>query len=274
MGWTDSRVVDAAERQVWTLQRFGLTPLRLPRRVVNRHQARIFCNSIPKAGTHLLERALCLHPELYRPLLPTIHESNVDKFGGLARLLTKLRPGGVLVGHLKVRPDRVSAVVERGARSLLLVRDPRDIVVSTAHYASSTPAHPWHDRFMQESDVEGRIRLTIEGGEGVAPFAAVLAGFADWARYGALVVRFEELVGVEGGGDPVLQAERLRSIYRHVGLSPSEERVRRIAGLLFSPHSPTFRRGTVGQWRSAFSPQLSRLFEKEAGHTLDALGYT
>ena len=59
-------------RAWWDLQRFGLTPDKLPRRVHNPQAPPVFLISIPKSGTHLLERALCLHPLLYRRLERTL----------------------------------------------------------------------------------------------------------------------------------------------------------------------------------------------------------
>ena len=85
-------------RQAWTLERFGLSPGKLPKRLSDQGAPRVFCVSIPKSGTHLLERALCLHPALYRKLVPTISGANVAKFGGLP-----LWPGESVPGRWSYR---------------------------------------------------------------------------------------------------------------------------------------------------------------------------
>lgn len=274
MGAAPARISTAIRRRAWTLQRFGMTPAGLSRRLLNRGEPIVFCNSIPKSGTHLIERALCLHPRLYRALLPTIHESNVGERGGLPDLLQGLRPGQVLVAHLLCSAERVAAVDASGARSLLMIRDPRDIVVSTAHYAVSNPSHPWHSRYMREPDVAARIRLTIRGdGTEVEPIRDLLAGFMDWRRAGAEVVRFEDLVGEAGGGTRLEQAQCLARIYEHVGVAATAAELGRIQDALFSDQSPTFRRGATGQWRSVFDADTTTLFEREAGPLLGELGY-
>ena len=255
------------------MERFGLSPSGLERRIRNRREPRVLCNSLPKAGTHLLERALCLHPRLYRPLLPTINEMNIDDRGGLARLLGRLRPGGVLVSHLACRPEWAAAVQEAGVRALLMVRDPRDVVVSTAHFVVAEPSHPWHARYLAEPDVGARIRLTIAGDAQVVPIGRLLAGYGDWEREGALVVRFEDLVGAAGGGDDTSQRRCLRDVYDHLGLPLDEARLEEIAGRLFSASSPTFRRGAIGQWRHAFDDEARALFDGRASELLGALGY-
>ena len=230
-------------------------------------------NSLPKSGTHLLERALCLHPRLYRPILPTISESNVHQRGGLERLLARLRPGQILVSHLWCDPRRVAEIRTAGVVGLLMVRDPRDIVISTAHYAASNPRHPWHRRYLAEPSVSDRIRLTIVGDDEVEPITDLLHGFAEWQRHGFLLVRFEDLVGPPGGGDAVSQLECLRGIYRHIGMPVSEALLGRIQGQLFSSRSPTFRRGAIGEWRSAFDDKTIALFDETATQLLHDLGY-
>jgi hypothetical protein len=261
------------ERQWWTLRRFGLTPQKLPHRLLNRTQPRVFCNSLPKSGTHLLERALCLHPALYRHLYPTIHEGNIDARGGLDPLLAHLRPGEILVAHLARRSGWDDAVARAEARGLIMLRDPRDIAVSMSHYTLAETTHPWHSHYASLPSLHDRIRLTICGNDVVAPLRVLLKGYADWSDAGALTVRFEDLVGPEGGGDEVRQVDTLRGIYAHLGVPLDDAGIDRVRHQLFSKRSPTFRRGTIGQWRAVFDAELSDLFEREARELLDACGY-
>ena len=45
-------------RQLWTAQRFGLTPRKLAGRAARAGVPRVLVVSLPKAGTHLVERAV------------------------------------------------------------------------------------------------------------------------------------------------------------------------------------------------------------------------
>src|SRR5688572_2400184 len=111
----------------WTLQRFGMTPGKLRHRAFDRSAPTVFCDSIPKAGTHLLERALCLHPRLYRKVRPTVGDGNVVRWHGLDGVLDGLRPGQVVVSHLSFQPGYPRVLDAHGVASVFLVRDPRDI---------------------------------------------------------------------------------------------------------------------------------------------------
>ena len=260
--------------QWWNAQRFGMTPVALTQRLRHDGAPRVLCITVPKSGTHLLERAICIHPRLYRPLLPTIHEGNLHDHGGLRTLLPSLRPGQILFAHLPHQLHFDAAVRESEVRALLLVRDPRDIAVSEAHYALARPDVPGHSAIAAAKDTEERIRLVIEGAAGqLAPLATRLERFTGWLESGALMVRFEDLVGPAGGGDDDRQRGALRAIYGHLGVPLGNEDLTRLAGRVFSSTSPTFRRGRVGGWHDEFTPLLRQVFDQEAGWLLDSLGY-
>jgi hypothetical protein len=259
----------------WTAERFGLTPRKLRARVANDRMPTVLCVSMPKAGTHLLERAVCLHPRLYRKLLPTLTQERADRRGGLETLLSRLRPGEVLVAHLPFRPPYPAAIERAGARAIFVTRDPRDVAVSLAHYIAGRPENPYHEAFAERSDLHSRLELAIAGDPttGVASMEGLLSDFAGWLDGPAAVVRFEDLVGQSGGGNADAQRRALEAIYGHLGLDISERLVGSVAGRLFSSESPTFRRGSIGQWQECFDSELDALLEATAGDWLRVYGY-
>ena len=87
------------------------------------------------------------------------------------------------------------------------------------------------------------------------------------------MIRFEDLIGAEGGGSVRLQRQALRALYLAVGLSPQEELFDSIVQQLFSSASPTFRRGRTGQWRECFDPELEEMFQDIAAEQLVLYGY-
>ena len=66
-------------------------------------------------------------------------------------------------------------------------------------------------------------------------------------RRDVLVVRFEDLVGMAGGGDKELQLKSIAELADWAGLS--EFNLAQVADELFGG-THTFRRGKIGQWRS------------------------
>jgi len=256
----------------WTAERFGLTPRKLTARVAHSGLPRVLCVSLPKAGTHLVERAVCLHPRLYRRILRTLNPENVGP-EGLGGVVRRLRPGQVLLAHLPFEPAYAEMLEREGVRTIFVIRDPRDIAVSLAHYIESRGDHPLHFAYNERPDQRSRIELAILGDAEARPPApsleSLLDGFSGWMESGALVVRFEELIGARGGGDDETQARTIGAIYDHLGL----EIPPRLAERLFSSASPTFRKGQIGQWRDHFDPELEELFEQAAGPWMEAYGY-
>ncbi len=259
----------------WTAERFGLTPRKCWARVSNRSEPRVLCICIPKSGTHLLERALCLHPRLYRRLIRTINDASAPTVGALARTLHDARPGQVLVSHLAYSPERLRVMRSSGVRHLLLVRDPRDVVVSTMFYIMRQKEHQFHDLFLRQPSERARLRLAIMGCAelGFTSVAEHFAAYRGWLDSGGLVVRFEDLVGVRGGGDGETQLTSLGAIFQHLGTPVEEAGLQRVANRLFSSNSPTFRKGTSGDWRTHFDSELQRIFIRKTQHILEGFGY-
>jgi Sulfotransferase domain len=270
-----SRTVHSVSVNRWTLERFGLNPSTLVRRLGRGRAPAVFCVSMPKSGTHLLERALCLHPALYRKVLPTVSDENLDRWQGLDGLLGRLRPGQVVMSHLRFRPGYEDVLARHQARSILMVRDPRDVVVSQVHYVSKRTDHGLHTRFAQEPSVKDKLRLAIVGDPAhkVPSIGDRLGYFAGWLGSGCLVVRFEDLVGPEGGGERARQRACVTTIFDHLGLQTSESAVDSMCERLFSSDSPTFRRGRIGQWTEYFDEDLLAEFDEVVGERAMPFGY-
>ena len=105
------------------------------------------------------------------------------------------------------------------------------------------------------------------------PIADILSGFEGWLDSGALVMRFEDLVGSSGGGDDIRQRAALRSMYDFLGLDVDQRFIESVGNRLFSSRSPTFRRGTIGAWRQQFDPEVEEEFERTAGALVERFGY-
>jgi sulfotransferase family protein len=259
----------------WTLERFGLTPQKIRARVRHPTSGGVLCVSLPKAGTHLLERAVCLHPGLHRKLLPTVAPVTLRRWNGLDGLLGRMRPGEVVVGHLPYEERYATALAGSNVRALFVIRDPRDVVLSQVHYTTSFVRHRFHQAFAERSDLRDRIRLAVVGDDerGIPSIATRLDRYAGWLTTECHVVRFEDLVGSAGGGDDETQYRTVSSIYDYVSAASDERLIREVCDRLFSRDSPTFRRGAIGQWRDAFDADLTALFGRVVGDRLERFGY-
>jgi len=263
-------------RRAWDLERFGFSPSTIGRRISNGSTPAVFAVSIPKAGTHLLERALCLHPRLYRRLMPTVHDGNVSRWHGLGPILARLRPGQVVVSHLGYRAAYPGLLAANAVPAVFVTRHPRDVIPSLVSYVRDRSDHHLHAAFASQPDDRARTRLAIEGdpGLGVPSIGQRFRAFEGWLDApGCLAVRYEDLIGPRGGGDAGRQVAALRGIFEHIGLPLAPPATHAVAEGLFSSRSPTFRRGTIGDASARFDDDLEQRFEQAIGDQLGRYGY-
>jgi len=248
---------------------------------------RIFVNSLPKAGTHLLTAELArfaglrnsgLHLEASR--LGVAGATTADGYPVIdprkvASAIRTVRGGQFFSAHLYWSQELEEAIFESGAATLFMIRDPRDILLSRMHYILGLRRHRLHDflgrRFATDDD---RLRVLVVGNAAdpyIRPMRADLASFARWiGRPGVLTVRFEELVGQRGGGSESAKHAALAAIANHCGLDPSglADQAASSAGA-----TPTLRKGKIGGWRSELPSEIVELVDRECGDLLETMGY-
>ncbi len=251
---------------------------------------RVIVNSIPKSGTHLLERALYLlgvsdgqplflsgatageyAPDDGEQLPVGVGMPVMVSARKLRERLDNLPAGKVITAHVAYSRGMENLLGELGYRMLLMVRDPRDVAVSLAHHIAREQGHRLHQQFLGLSP-DQRISRTIAGCPQLQDVRERFSAVLPWAdSETCLTVRFEDLVGAKGGGSDEAQRRAIEAVCRHLGLADGD--VEAVQRELFG-QGATFRRGTIGQWREQFTPEHQRLFEQVAGDLLERLGYS
>ncbi len=172
--------------------------------------------------------------------------------------LAALQPGHYLLGHVMYSPALRPLLAHLGYRHLFILRDPRAVVVSLLDFILETRGMP-RPHFLQadfrEMTAQARLDFILEGGTasraGVTTqgFAAVYRALLKWeADPACLVVRFEDLVGPEGGGSAASQQATIARIAGHLGHSATAAADR--MATVFDPTSRTFRTGQIDSWQN------------------------
>ena len=259
-------------------------------------------NSLPKAGTHLLTKAVRLFPGIGSSrtrIIPGEPDLQVEAqavlevpaayigvdwprpvaIQALQQALQSVGGGRFVDVHLPYSEEAASVLVELGMKSILILRDPRDVVVSHADYVAGQPGHFLRERYVTLSDSE-RLTASILGIEQTEPGAPRLLSILErcdsvlpWVSQSFnYTTYFEKLVGPQGGGSHAAQIQELRAIAKHLGIRCSDREVGLIASNVFGG-THTFRQGRIGGWRGRFSPEHKRVFKELAGQLLVELGY-
>lgn len=260
------------------------------RRVLTGPPPRVFANSIPKSGTHLLTQVLTGTPKLWYSALHTTDNdflapgaefaSPIDAAAFEARSAV-VRNGQYMTAHMGADPGLVDTLARTGFQSLLMVRDPRDVAVSLAFYYSGNARLKYYDTFQELGTPQARLMAVITGLPATAtlpalpPIGAVMRKYVGWQDDPRTeVIRFEELVGEAGGGTVEQQRESVRRVLAQCRRDTSEATIDRVCRTAFARHGATFRRGAIGDWVNHFTPEHTAAFDETVAAGLAAFGHS
>lgn len=241
---------------------------------------RVFVNSVPKAGTHLLAVALKAIPGIRDSgvfLSHLAHDGSQRCLVDSLETLERVRSGYFVSGHMPWASGDEALLESLGYRTVLLVRDPRDVLLSQIDHAVERPVNRYHRTLIELPDLAARVAFMLNGGrlvdsESHAPaFDAYVRSYLRWNS--ELVVRFEDLVGSRAGADPEVQARTIRTVAAHFLVELDDEEVEKIAHVMSSSHTPTLRKGQIDRWRSEFTQGMRVMADESLADLIDQLGY-
>ena len=243
----------------------------------------VFGNAIPKSGSKLLFNIL-RSLEGVGPFIDTDLNEIKPFFQGeptdprwIKAQLEALRPGDIRFGYLYAQDDYLRRLTGPGWASFLILRDPRDQIISEIFYAMDIHLdHGMHAYLQSLPDMSARIDAMIHGvDKGASSRVGVrehYERFSGWWRSPDIcVVRFEDLVD--------RRESELVHILAHLedcGYKPKEPRETILAvfkNAMRPERSETFRKGKTGTWREHFTPQNIEAFKTQANGLLIELGY-
>lgn len=262
---------------------------------------KLLVNSLPKSGTHLLVKLLesmgyqfsganlsstSLYGKnewakyLLRGVMPM--QTGVDvglEIAAVARRswvinsFAKMEDKQFCGGHLPYSDCMSLLLLQAGIKPLHILRDPRDVLVSWAHYV---PKNNWHFGHLGlvGLNLEQRVKKILYGYQsgdfGIESYSQILQRSMGWTRsQNVLVVRFEDLVGSRGGGDDCAQLNIVKQI---ATFAECEAEVAELAVALFGG-TKVFRKGQIGSWREELSSGLADEINSVLEHEIVMMGY-
>jgi hypothetical protein len=244
----------------------------------------VLANSFPKSGTHLMFQIVDGLPDTtsYGTFLASMTSSfqfRERSPNSASRFIRGIVPGEIVRGHLFYDPQNAVDLAERNVVHFFAYRDPRDVVLSEAHYLRSI--NRWHrlaPHFRRLQSIEEAIMLSITGFDPPLPgfdypnVAARFARYAPWLdRDDCLAIRFEDLAS-DNRPSMIRRMAEFYAAHRPDAIDIDACAAAMAAGI--APHkSHTFRSGKKAGWRSEFTAEHCRVFNELAGDLLVRLGY-
>ncbi len=244
----------------------------------------VLANSFPKSGTHLLFQIVDGLPNStnYGVFLASMTSSfrfRVRSPENASRFIRSFVPGEVVRGHLFFHPQNAADLRDKNVVHYFVYRDPRDVVVSEAHYLREM--NRWHRLaayFSKFPSNDEAIMLSIRGFD--PPIAGIeypnvaerFARYAGWLhRDDCLALRFEDMAS---DNRPTV-IRRMAEFYaghcrQRVDVDAC---IQAMTSSIAPQKSHTFRSGKKSGWKHEFTAEHRRVFDELAGDLLIQLGY-
>ena len=232
----------------------------------NRAKRKILLTSIPKAGTHLLMAVL---QQYTGGRLISLGEGRaVDEWNRRVPLTIDfleekdalVRPGDIMWGHVTPDAERVRFFEDRGYVIFLNIRDPRDVVCSRLNQAMGQETDQYHEVVASLSDTQERVDQIIRH---YTTWDDVSIGetferYRRWEESARVTtLRYERLVGPEGGGLSGAQLSEMRKLESSFGLIGVPMIYRRfMARRIYNGE------GRIGRHRELFTERNLTLFDE------------
>lgn len=256
--------------------KYNLIYLRQQMAGANYERAKVLVNGSPKSGTTWMLKMIASLPGY----------EIVGNFDGDTQRYHSVEPGHVVHGHDWYTPELNDILARNGIKVILMVRDPRDQLVSRMFHVKRSPKHRWHER-IQNMSLDEALMVCIEGREGLPGTRTMINLAQSWLHQetAVLCVKYEELladsvgyfsqalryIGVTKNVNALSEVivarnrfERLsmgRRIWQN-GRKPGEENAQ-----------SHFRKGITGDWKNYMKPAHIEKFKEVAGQQLIELGY-
>lgn len=247
----------------------------------NENEPKLFATSIAKSGTHLVEKVIFQltgkHP-FYSAKWPLycmeLRQEDID--ASLRHLNTYLAAHAPCIG-----PNLEVANANK-LKIILMIRDPRDVIVSYAHWLKVNRAHillpgaeniypHWEkiknwsvseiiNSFIDDYPCKGHANLNEK-----QTIVQMYEHYLNWESYADIyITSFEKLVGAKGGGDDITQRNEFLAIARFLNKSIDESMAADMCEKVFGTGN-TFRQGQIGSWKKEFTEEQKKAFKSIQG---------
>lgn len=235
----------------------------------------IFFTSIPKTGTYLLQKCLILITnKSVIQIYGNYKKDNIENF--------------ILRDHC-IYDKNIADYIKNKFTCFFIIRDPRDQIISLAYWIYRG-GHAYTLDNGQLNIINGQPNIYhwlyhlnifdliyklifIEENIENALYTSTFQPYLGWIKEpNFLILKFENLVGPNGGGTIEKQIAEINKIVNHLKITISKDKIEAITKDLWGG-TKTFREGKIGSWKVHFNDKIKTAFKQKHGQLLIDLGY-
>ena len=265
---------------------------------------KVLLNTLPKSGTHLV--AKLLDNVGYNYKAPFISSTLLTgKFSMVKRVLRSsclslnkveigldlilsinrnwleskvknLKEKEYMKGHTCYSDNLYEILKKNDIKILQLIRDPRDVLVSAAHYIPKNSSH-YLNRYFKDLSFDEQLQFLLKGGKVdniyIESFFRTLYMIDEWIdKPNVLTIKFEEIIGQKGGGTIESQESNIKKICEFLNINIQEINMEQLIKNLYGG-SHTFRKGKIGTWEEEVNDEMKKLINKNLNFFIKKWGY-
>jgi hypothetical protein len=272
---------------------------------------KVIVNSLPKSGTHVISRILDLSgfsqnkvnfdaSLLRRTSRNTIKnlvkwykqdrqgqgywiDLDLDKRNIKERffvnLISNFKENSYSMAHLPFSEKIELCLKKNKVKVIYIIRDPRDVAVSHFYHHLKDDKYQGYKLMNNLKDHKQRLMLSMKGFRHNSEYATSALreridnskGWFFSCSNNILPIKFEDIIGVQGGGSDFRQKEVLLTIEKFLGLKKNH--LVNQKDKIFYKKSETFRKGCISDWIGHFDNESKEYIKKELGEVIVELGY-
>lgn len=225
----------------------------------------------PKCGTYLLAKVMSLLTGK-----EFVHYNNrpLDVDGCIELMEEAEQTNRFVIAHLVPSKKAIIQMKKRNYKVLTILRDPRDQLLSLLNHFLEK--NNWPNIPIEDLTLDQQVRELITGEQfGFQAYENCIENRMGWRGLSSSIsycTRFEDLIGIKGGGNEYNQIKEICNLAHHIGLDVSVMVAREVADQSFGG-TLTFKTGQIGQWKEVFSEENKTIYKNQYGQAIQELGY-
>jgi len=200
----------------------------------------------------------------------------------IERICAKVKDTEYMLSHIPYSHAMEILLNDLEWKNIIIIRDPRDQCASVLHKLKKKKNNPAsYYLFKQLKTDSDRIKSLIDGYDGLhnkrgmVGLPAMYKSVMDWkGKSNFIFVKFEDLIGPNGGGSLERQKATIVKILKHLEYEnyDNDKIVDWIGNHCFGMTN-SFWKGQVGNWKTVFDKKVYEVFKDNIADLLDQLGY-
>ena len=202
---------------------------------------------------------------------------NQDTF---SHWLTKVKAGHYIIGHMPWTANIKPILNDSDFKIFMIIRDPRAVIASLIPFIlNARVTHHLLEKDFEPLTPMQRLNLLLEGGYAeqagvqIEDYATIYREAWAWNQQdNCLFMKFEDLVGVQGGGDSDSQQQIMNSIAQHLDIEVTDEIADKFSAV-YDVNSPTFRKGQIDGWKTRLDEECIERLDDYCKPLCELAGY-